>query len=104
MDLANWALRTLPKFTTGVFDQIGDPDIPITLRPLLYSVFLIDFASSTLRLLYTNILQDGHLLETVIHWCNGSTFFFLICSEQSSLITPGSIDTTLIDYVAFIKM
>ena len=34
MDLANWALRTTPKFTPGVkyqfirvFDQIRDPDI-----------------------------------------------------------------------------
>ena len=41
MDLANWALRTSPKFTTGVkyqfykgFDQIRDPEILITLRPL----------------------------------------------------------------------
>ena len=39
MDLVNWALRTSPKFTTGikdqsfrVFDQIRDPEIPITLR------------------------------------------------------------------------
>ena len=39
VDLNNWALRTLPKFTTGVkyqlhpsFDQIRDPEIPITLR------------------------------------------------------------------------
>ena len=41
MDLANCALRTSPKFTTGVkyhfhrvFDQIRDPEIPIILRPL----------------------------------------------------------------------
>ena len=41
VDLANWALRTLPKFTKGlnissirVLDQIRDPEIPITLRPL----------------------------------------------------------------------
>ena len=39
MDLAKWALRTSPKFTTGVissikvFDQFRDPEIPITLRP-----------------------------------------------------------------------
>ena len=45
VDLANWALRTSPKFTTGVkyqfyqsFDYIRDPEIPITLRPLyIYS-------------------------------------------------------------------
>ena len=42
MDLANWALRTSPKFSTGVkhqfhqvFDQVRDPEIPITLRPQL---------------------------------------------------------------------
>ena len=42
MDLANWALWTLSKFTTGlnissirVFDQIRDSEIPIMLRPLL---------------------------------------------------------------------
>ena len=41
MDLANWALQTSLKFTTGVkyqfhrvFDQIKDPNIPITLCPL----------------------------------------------------------------------
>ena len=40
MDLANWALRISPKFTTGVkyqfnqgFCQMRDPEIPITLRP-----------------------------------------------------------------------
>ena len=40
MDLANWALRTSPKFTTEVkyqfhqgFDQIRDPEIPTPLRP-----------------------------------------------------------------------
>ena len=40
MDLANWALRTSPKFTTElnisavrVFDHIRDLEIPITLRP-----------------------------------------------------------------------
>ena len=40
VDLANWALRISPKYTTGVkyqfhqgFDQIRDPEIPITLRP-----------------------------------------------------------------------
>ena len=40
VDLANWALRNSPKFTTGVkyqlhqgFDQIRDPEIPIILRP-----------------------------------------------------------------------
>ena len=39
VDLANWVLRTSPKFTTGVkyqfnhdFDQIRDPEIPINLR------------------------------------------------------------------------
>ena len=38
---ANWALRTSPKFTTGVkyqfhqdSDQIRDLEIPITLRPI----------------------------------------------------------------------
>ena len=43
VDLANWALRTSPKFITGVkyqfhqgFDQIRDPEIPITL-PAQYS-------------------------------------------------------------------
>ena len=42
MDLANWALRTSPKFATGVvsssrvFDQIRDPEIPINLRPPIY--------------------------------------------------------------------
>ena len=41
MDLTNWALRASLKFTTGVkyqlsqgLDQIRDPEIPITLRPL----------------------------------------------------------------------
>ena len=41
MDLANWVLWTSPKFTTGVkyqfhkvSDQISDPEIPVTLRPL----------------------------------------------------------------------
>ena len=40
MDLANWALRTSPKFAQGlnissirVFDQNRDPEIPINLRP-----------------------------------------------------------------------
>ena len=40
--LANWALRTLLKFTTGLnissirdFEQIRDLEIPNTLRPLL---------------------------------------------------------------------
>ena len=40
VDMANWALRTSLKFTTGVkyqfhqsFDQIRDLEIPITLRP-----------------------------------------------------------------------
>ena len=43
VDLANWALRTSPKFSTEVkwairvFDQIRDPEIPITLRLLLDS-------------------------------------------------------------------
>ena len=39
VDLANWALRTSPKFTTGlnisstrIFDQIRDPEIPIIVR------------------------------------------------------------------------
>ena len=39
VDLANWALRTVSKFTTWVkyqfyqdFDHIRDPEIPITLR------------------------------------------------------------------------
>ena len=39
MDLANWALRTSPKFATGVkhqfhqgLDQIRDPEIPMALR------------------------------------------------------------------------
>ena len=43
VDLAKWALRTSPKFTTGVkyhfhhriFDQVRDPEIPITLRPTI---------------------------------------------------------------------
>ena len=42
VNLANWVLRTSPKFTTGlninsirVFDQIRNPEIPITLRPPL---------------------------------------------------------------------
>ena len=42
VDLANWALRTSPKFTTGVisvpsgfFDQIRYPEIPISLRLLI---------------------------------------------------------------------
>ena len=47
MDLANWALRTSLKFTTGVkyqfpqvcfFNQIRDPKIPITLRPPVYTL------------------------------------------------------------------
>ena len=40
MDLASWALRTSSNFTTEVkyssirvFDQIRNPEIPITLRP-----------------------------------------------------------------------
>ena len=40
VDLANWAFRISPKFTTWVkyqihqgFDQIRDPEIPITLHP-----------------------------------------------------------------------
>ena len=36
MDLANWALRISPKFTTvpsEFFYQIRNPEIPITLRP-----------------------------------------------------------------------
>ena len=40
VDLSNWALRTSQKFTKGgnissirVFDQIRDPEIPITLHP-----------------------------------------------------------------------
>ena len=38
MDLTNWALRTSPKFTTGVyssirvFDQMTDTEIPFTFR------------------------------------------------------------------------
>ena len=48
MDLANWGLRTSPKFTTGVkiisfirvFDQIRDPEIPITLRPLIIYIYI----------------------------------------------------------------
>ena len=47
MDLANWALRTSPKFTTGikyqfhqVFDKIRDLEIPITIRPLYITFFL----------------------------------------------------------------
>ena len=42
--LANWALRISPKFTwelnissIGVFDQIRDPKMPITLRPIYIS-------------------------------------------------------------------
>ena len=46
MDLANWALRSSPKFTTGVkyqfhqdfFVQMRDLEIPITLRPLIHRV------------------------------------------------------------------
>ena len=40
MDLANWTLRTSPKFDTGVkyqyhqgFDHFRDPEIPFILRP-----------------------------------------------------------------------
>ena len=47
MDLDNWALRTSPKFTTGVnissirvFDQIRDPEISITVRLLILSLRL----------------------------------------------------------------
>ena len=43
VDLANWALRTSPKFPQGlnitsirVFHQIRDPEIPITLRILSF--------------------------------------------------------------------
>ena len=39
LDLTNWAIRTSPKLITGVkissirvFDQIRDPEIPVTLR------------------------------------------------------------------------
>ena len=42
VDLAKWDLQTSPKFITGikyqfhkVFDQIRDPEIPITLHPLI---------------------------------------------------------------------
>ena len=41
MDLANWALRNSPLelniSSIRVFDQIRDPEIPITLRPPIYS-------------------------------------------------------------------
>ena len=44
VDLANWALQTSSKFTTGVkyqfhqgFEQIRDSEIPITLCPPIYS-------------------------------------------------------------------
>ena len=45
MDLAKWALRTSPKFTSfiRVFDQIRDPKMPITLRPhacIYYTVYI----------------------------------------------------------------
>ena len=47
-DLTNWALRTSPKFTTGLnissirdFDQIRDPEILITLRPLFVIVVVV---------------------------------------------------------------
>ena len=58
MDLVNWALRTSRKFTTGVkyqfhkvFDQIGDPEIPITLRPRMVQYSLKMYFSGQSRLL-----------------------------------------------------
>ena len=48
--MANWVLQTTPKFTTGVkywfyqvfFYQIGDQEIPFTLRPLyIYIISVI---------------------------------------------------------------
>ena len=49
MNLANWALRTSPKFTTGVkyqfyegFNQMRDPEIPITVRWLDISIKLLN--------------------------------------------------------------
>ena len=50
VDLANWALRTSPKFTIGVkyqfhqvFDLIRDPEIPITRRPPSPSLLIKSF-------------------------------------------------------------
>ena len=47
VDLANWAFQTSPKFTKRlnicsirIFEQIRDPEIPVTIRPLLYTVCL----------------------------------------------------------------
>ena len=47
VDLANWDLCTSPKFTTGVkyqfhqgFDQIRDPEIPITLRSVIMIILI----------------------------------------------------------------
>ena len=57
MDLANWALRTSPKFTIGLkyqfhhgffFDQIRDSEIPITLRPIYIYIYI----QNIIKLLY----------------------------------------------------
>ena len=57
VDLANWALRISPKFThrrlnissIRVFDQIRDPEIPITSRGINEEVRRVDLANWALR-------------------------------------------------------
>ena len=75
VNLANWALRTSPKFTSGVkyqfhqgFDQITDPEIPIALRPLNSIGLLIKegsgetpLVSDKLRAQTTSFRTGAHL-------------------------------------------
>ena len=63
MDVANWALRTSPKFTTGVkinsirvFDQIRGPKIPITLRPHIIHGDKLRVDVDKIKILFTIII------------------------------------------------
>ena len=64
VDLANWALWSSPKFTTGlnissirVFDQMRDPEIPITLRPPV----------STFQVKFKELLGAVHLYPSSVY-------------------------------------
>ena len=69
MNLANWALWTSSKFTTGVkyqfhqgFDQIRDLEIPITLLPLLY----VDYRNANILLLLIFVKFNNKIIKTIM--------------------------------------
>ena len=85
MDLANWALQTSTRFTTGVeyqfhegFDHFRDPEILVTLRPLeIYSIqnsnLIGSIVSEIFFLLILKVLYKNNLfilkstLKIIIH-------------------------------------